>query len=50
MYLDDEELVELYKYSLYNEINLLLIEKDIYNRLQYEKVMLIDENFDDITI
>lgn len=47
MYLSEEELVELYKYSLYNEINLLLIEKNSGRKLPYERILSIDENFDD---
>ena len=50
VFLDERELLELYKYSLYNEINLLLIEKDERNILKYEKNILIDENFDDFIL
>ena len=50
LYLSEEELIELYKYSLYNEIKLFLIEKDYTGKLKYEKILLIDENFDDISI
>lgn len=50
LYLSDEELIELYKYSLYNEINLFLIEKDYTSKLKYEKILLIDESFEDISI
>ena len=50
IYLSKEELVELYKYSLYNEVKLLLIEKNSGEKLQYEKILLIDENFDDVFI
>ena len=49
-FLGDVELVELYKYSLYNNINLLIIERNSYNRLKYESNMIIDENFDDFFI
>ena len=49
-FLEDVELVELYKYSLYNNINLLIIERNSYNRLKYESNMIIDENFDDFFI
>ena len=45
LFLSAEELVELYKYSLYNNINLLLIERDESNKLKYEKSIIIDENF-----
>ena len=47
LFLSAEELVELYKYSLYNNINLLLIERDESNKLKYEKSIIIDENFCD---
>lgn len=47
MYLSEEELIELYKYSLYNNINLLIIERNIRNKLKYEKVLAIDENYND---
>lgn len=50
LYLSEEELIELYKYSLYNEIKLFLIEKDYTGKLKYEKILLIDENFGDISI
>lgn len=47
IYLSQKELIELYKYSLYNNVNLLLIEKDINEKLNYEQVLIIDEEFDD---
>lgn len=47
IYLSQKELIELYKYSLYNNVNLLLIEKDINEKLDYEQVLVIDEEFDD---
>ena len=50
IYLSKEELVELYKYSLYNGIKLFLIEKNSEEKLQYENILLIDEDFDDIVI
>ena len=46
-YLSDEELVELYKYSLYNNVNLLVIERNIRNKLKYEKILAIDEMYND---
>ena len=49
-FLGDVELVELYKYSLYNNINLLIIERNSYDKLEYESNMIIDENFDDFFI
>lgn len=50
IYLSHEELIELYKYSLYNNVKLLLIEKDIDTKLEYEQVLVIDESFDDYII
>ena len=47
LFLDEAELVELYKYSLYNNINLLLIERNEYTKLKYEINIIIDENFND---
>lgn len=46
-FLTDEETIEIYKYSLYNNIKILSIEKDISSKLKYEKILLIDENFDE---
>lgn len=46
-YLTDNELVELYKYSLYNNVKLLLIERNDINKLKYEKILSIDEEFND---
>lgn len=46
-YLSDEEIVEIYKYSLYNNVKLLSIEKDFSSKLEYENILLIDENFDE---
>ncbi len=50
LYLSKEETIELYKYSLYNNINLIVIERNYDNKLKYEKVWLIDENFNDVLI
>lgn len=47
LYLNDDELVELYKYSLYNNIKLILIEREDNHKLKYERVFTIDENFYD---
>lgn len=46
-FLTEEELVEIYKYSMYNEMRLVLIERKCDQKLQYEQIMCIDENFDD---
>lgn len=46
-YLDEKELVELYKYSLYNNIKLLIIEKEHNKKLKYETILKIDETYND---
>ena len=45
LFLSDDELVELYKYSLYNNVKLLLIERNTSKKLKYENNIIIDENF-----
>lgn len=50
MYLTYKELLELYKYSLYNNVKLLLIEKDFKPKIEYEHIMFIDEDFKDYII
>lgn len=47
LFLTDEEVVEVYKYSLYNNVNLLIIERNDRKKLKYEKKIVIDENFYD---
>lgn len=48
VFLNDEELVEIYKYSIYNNINLLIIENNKYEKLlKYEQNNIIDEEFDE---
>ncbi len=50
-YLTKEELVELYKYSIYNEVKIFLIDSQAYGiKLDYEKKLLIDENMDEFVI
>lgn len=47
-FLNKEELLEIYKYSIYNNINLLIIENKNQNEiLKYEQVNIIDEEFDE---
>lgn len=50
MYLSEKELIELYKYSLYNNVKLLLIEKNFTQKLEYEHILAIDEEFDDYIV
>lgn len=47
IFLTNAELLDLYKYSLYNNVKLLLIEKNGSEKLEYEKKLVIDENFCD---
>ena len=46
-YFSEKELLELYKYSLYNEISLITIERRKYRKLQYEQVLYIDSEYDE---
>ena len=47
-YLTDEEIIEIYKYSLYNNVKILSIEKEFTSKLKYENILLIDQNFDEM--
>lgn len=50
-YLSNNELIELYKYSIYNNINILLIDSQCYGgKLEYEKKLIIDSNLDEFLI
>lgn len=41
IYLDEKELIEIYKYSLYNNVKLLILENNRYEGLlTYEKKIL----------
>ena len=46
-YFSEKELLELYKYSLYNEISLISIERRKYRKLKYEQILYIDNEYDD---
>ena len=47
-YLNAEELVEIYKYSIYNNVKLLIVENNKSNKtLIYEQKNIIDETFDE---
>ncbi len=51
LYFDEYELIEIYKYVLYKDIKLVIIERESNNKvLKYEKILEIDENFDDFII
>ena len=45
-----KQIIEFYKMSLYNGINILLIESEQHEKLKYEKILEIDENFNDFII
>ena len=47
-FLSEEELLEIYKYAIYNNVRLLLIENSHSEKiLKYENKNIIDENFDE---
>lgn len=48
IYLDENELLEIYKYSIYNNVQLLIIENSNSEKLlKYEIKNIIDEEFDE---
>lgn len=50
-YLNSVELEELYKYSIYNSVKIILIDSQSYGcSLKYEKKLIIDENMDEFVI
>lgn len=50
-YLFNDELYELYKYSLYNKVKILLVDSFNYGvSLNNEKKLLIDENLDEFVL
>lgn len=50
-YLSRSELIELYKYSIYNEVQIMLIDSQSYGgTLEYEKKLIIDENLDEFML
>ena len=50
-YLSKSELVELYKYLLYNNIDVLLIDSQAYGvNNEYEKKLIIDEELEEYLI
>ena len=49
--LTKDELVELYKYAIYNNVFLLLIDSQAYGvPLEYERKNIIDENLDEFVL
>lgn len=50
-YLSKEELVEFYKYSIYNNVRILLIDSQSYGcSLEYEDKLIVDENLDEFML
>ena len=50
-YLNKVELEELYKYSIYNNIKIVLIDSQCYGgTLKYENKLIIDSNLDELVI
>lgn len=50
-YLNKEELNELYKYSVYNNVKILLIDSQSYGTCnEYEKKLIIDSNLDEFLL
>lgn len=50
-YLLKEEIIELYKYSIYNDINIILIDSQTYGPcLNNEKKIIIDDNLDEFVL
>ena len=47
MYLTNDELIYLYKYSLYNNITIITIERYCENSIDYEKKLLIEKSYND---
>lgn len=50
-YLTKAELIELYKYAIYNQVSILLVDSQSYGTtLYYEKKLIIDNNLDEFMI
>lgn len=50
-YLSRDELAELYKYAIYSQVTIMLIDSQCYGGTQkYEKKLIIDENLDEFMI
>ena len=45
------ELIELYKYAIYNNVNIFLVDSQSYGvTLKYEKKLIIDDNLDEFVL
>lgn len=50
-FFNEQELIEIYKYAMYNEINILLLESSDCNKaLEYEHVIVIDKDYEEFEI
>lgn len=50
-YLSRDELAELYKYAIYSQVTIILIDSQCYGgTLKYEKKLIIDENLDEFML
>lgn len=50
-YLTNQELIELYKYAIYNKIKILMIDSQNYGgTLDYENKLIIDSNLDEFML
>lgn len=50
-YLTKEELIEIYKYAIYNKIKIILIDSKSYGvTIEYERKLIIDENLDEFML
>lgn len=50
-YLDSDEIVEFYKYCVYNNVKLLVFERGLeVSPLERERILFVDENFDEFFI
>lgn len=49
--LSKEEIIEFYKYAIYNNIKIVLIDSQSYGiKLEYENKLIIDENLDEFVL
>lgn len=49
-YLNNKQTIEIYKYSLYNKINLLIVETNKVRKNKFERILVIDKQFNDYFI
>lgn len=50
-YLNNQELIELYKYAIYNSINIILIDSQCYGTtINYENKLIVDSNLNEFML